>query len=1290
MKRIQKKQRNWKKIIGCSAITLVLACVFVMGFFAVKTGSIFGMFNYQAPYVETDSEGVPSAVAIPDDKLKVTGQEDYENVLTSDSTKYTGLNSLPAIPEANSAYDKGTKENPLVILEIVPELAQQSLSYFATSKEEGLPFDPLEMSIKLSEDQGQSYLSSVQDNTIDNKHYKKSEWKAQGIKNANLGWLTSAGGIFSGNNFDNLYQIYDYDHTVTDSSNKTNGEDYDFSDAPLVVVDSYYTVNMEKGKSFLESLSKEANGGVSYPTIASLYDNNTEFKNDFVDKDGKEIPREVIENDSNWAWNIEKDSDVSKKFTITVDEPSADFESDYAEVKSGALDLSVFLEKYKEILAKADDDTAVTADDLKKVEAWTLGDAQQRYKGYFVYAGQGNGQVSLDPNNDGRIYYNGGGNAWNYVEKKSELPGNAENIGASGKQRYEVVNSINSAKEGQYVAASFFGRIESSDKLPDIKKGNIFTINYDYEGYKIKFEYVGLKWNDVLKRMLINFKDETDSDDKVIKTADQQYDDYHIKIVTVTPAMINEMDKNDTEDTLDYIERADMYYVSSYNSGKSGTDVDQIRNLTKFFWKYVDPDRETALACSVFENEKSKSFSITLKNATSEFDSDYAKMTSNAMDVKAFLSKHKDVLSNTDDGTTVTDKDFERTSSWKFDCDSKILDYSGYFVCVKNSGEKGNVNMNSSWGASYADQGSWKYVADESQLPANGRNIWPEDKQDWQVSNDVSNAQANDYFPVTRLKTEKIDKKLFNVMNVTKESTYTITYKYAPDPCPKELASFEQNDLEWSDCMKIIKRLSGDAGLAMMFSKQMGFYLDDGTDTVCNLLYDSYYKHNQKGSLCNLAKLYLISTLFDLSASTSSETNKDLIWTFMDNVYGNIQQVKLSSSSKAEDNTAEYTGYFKEAEEGVNAACEADGKDLKYTYLWNLYSFVPYVTTASKDALYKPDGSGDMETFVKKYGFLHSSLIGIYSNEKYGEIGGNISDKGYGTGLSSNNSFNYSSITGTRDPLEDYQNVTIVMPGDMQIVTWKMGQQDKGVPGTFLYKKDGKYSSEESLDNKNFTIIDKGVMSRIAVVLYNILQNAKAPNPTMKFNVDSNEKSKSYYQKMSNSSVLIDFNQMASYNENRSKEKNVLKVFCTLNNSRNNENSIITSIKLVDPNDSSKPAIPVSTIYDTDGNVIQKEQDIGFSQKLPTPKKYSVEKITGYKVTSNNAKYSFSVPFKLSDWKDGYTQIRIDWVARSSKKLKGEFTPYQNPADPNDDALVEAAKQFAEVDIGERELFDLE
>ena len=67
MKRGQTKSKKWKKIVGCTAITLVLACVFVVGFFVIKTGSIFGMFSYGKPYVETNSDGAADAVSIPDD-----------------------------------------------------------------------------------------------------------------------------------------------------------------------------------------------------------------------------------------------------------------------------------------------------------------------------------------------------------------------------------------------------------------------------------------------------------------------------------------------------------------------------------------------------------------------------------------------------------------------------------------------------------------------------------------------------------------------------------------------------------------------------------------------------------------------------------------------------------------------------------------------------------------------------------------------------------------------------------------------------------------------------------------------------------------------------------------------------------------------------------------------------------------------------------------------------------------------------------------------------------------------
>lgn len=86
---------------------------------------------------------------------------------------------------------------------------------------------------------------------------------------------------------------------------------------------------------------------------------------------------------------------------------------------------------------------------------------------------------------------------------------------------------------------------------------------------------------------------------------------------------------------------------------------------------------------------------------------------------------------------------------------------------------------------------------------------------------------------------------------------------------------------------------------------------------------------------------------------------------------------------------------------------------------------------------------------------MSSSLRGTYPESTYGHVDGNISDKGYRCGLTSNNNYTYTSITGTRDPLEDFQNVTIVMPGDMEIVTWQMGKTRKVYLGhSYMVKKE--------------------------------------------------------------------------------------------------------------------------------------------------------------------------------------------------------------------------------------------
>ena len=1118
----EKKQNTKKRVICYSVLTVLFTCVLVMGIFIVKTGSIFGMFSYKSPYVEGNPEDISK------ETIEVTSQDDYTSVLKADEEtkqKYKGANALPEIPEAKRGFEKGTKENPFVILEIVPELSQQSLSYFSASKEEGLPFDPLELGMQMSKEKGKSFIIKTEEKVmdLDNKNwkFKDSTWIQDDATKAETtpgGWVKDFGGIFNSKNNEDKYnyRIYDYDKSVIGSNKKdTTGEDYDFCKAPLVVLDAYYTVEMHKDVSFLKSLSFESNGSKA-PVISDLYQNNAEFKENFKDKDGKEIPQNVLEDDINWAWKIEKDTQLDKQFTVTVTDPGDAFDMDYNDLDAGIMDKKSFFEKQADFFGKADDGTDVTKEQIKNVDGWEKFELQEEKKGYFVYVGAGNGNLKIT-SEQGILYEQGGG--WKYIENQAELPENSEDVWPVGKSESDILSDVNN-KFNSPVDGCYFSVSSPWSSIPSVIKNGeevIYTIktskkyifNYKYNGYKISFQYIGLKWNDILKRMLFNFKDEKDSTGKVIKTADQQYNEYYMKLIVVTPDMINAMDKNDTKETLNYIERADLFYVSSYYR-KDG-NVDGYKNTRDLFFKYVDPQKDT------------------------------------------ILSSHKN-----------------------------------------------------------------------------------------------------------------------------KEDT---------------LANFEENDLEWVDVMKIIKRLSGDTGLPMMYSKQMGDYFGDNGESITHNLYDDIKVGSSKNSLCNLAKMYLVTLSFDLSADANVSDKDDLIWSFMDNVYDSIQQIKITNNNKSSSNTAIYTGYFSQQ------------KDIdKTAYLWDLMTFIPNIPSDNENAIFtKGEYKGNTNTdnarhiMVKKYGFLASSFTAIYPEDIYGtlENDNNLSNNGFKQMGNGAGSVNYAYLTGTRDPLQDYQNVTVAMAidtivNDEAVVTYDMGKKGQGVPGTFLYASNSgnsKYKNVEKYDNPNMSIIEGGVMSNMAAILSNILRNGKVPTPTMIFNVNP---AKKYYQKMSNTNILIDYNRSADYNEQRSKNKNLLKLYCSLNNGGNKENSIITSVTMVDPNDNTKQPINIKTIYNMDDKLIPWETDIGFSEVLPLPKKYDQEYISGYKITSNDTAYNFVVPFKLSDWKKGYTQIRIEWVARTSGKKKGVYTPYQNPSNPTDKDIVDAAKQFAEVDIGERELFNLE
>lgn len=1039
----RKQATNNKKssrIVKYSIFTVILTCAIVTGYYLVANGIIFGKYVPESPYIEQSYIDNPdSALTMTEDELTVTPKNSFTSLKTAPL-----LSGLPEVPDTDGTVQKGTADNPLVVLEVVPELAQQSLSYLVATPEEGLPFDALEMGREVSKSKNSSLVKNKGTGTINNIHVPSDNWDY----NIEGTCLRSLGGWFDNNN--NNYAIYNPDGTVI-GADKTTGEDQRAS-APWAYLSAYYTVELKRDVSFAGSIS----GGSTTESRKKISDLKSE-NTDFVDKAGTEIPGEAIQDDANWAWSYKRDDSADKEFTVKVTTDKSDFISAIEDYKNGNLTFTQLANSYADYFAKSAADTDISDEERARKECWSLQKEEKRTKGYIVYAGKGEGEFTFNGDSIWKESASWGQttndkNAWIYVETK---PDNYSEIWEEGKYWYQVSNQVmNTTEKGSGFPASRISsnQIWGTDKT--LPQENVYTFRYKYEGYIFKFEYVGMKLNDILKRMLFWYEDDKNSDGEIITTADEKYEDTYIKVIAVTPAMINQMDEGDTAATLDYIERADVFFFSSYYCDEDDS-VDALDKLMQFYYDYVDPERTT---------------------------------------------NHK------------------------------------------------------------------TYAAGQ-------------------------------------------------------------------------MASFYENDLEWVDCMKIIKRLSGDPSLPMMFSKQLGDMLNegvkrDGTRTSHMYVNDTRTCQETAGSLSNIAKMYLICTQYNLSAK-KDKPGKDqngneieYLQTFMDDIYGNIKQVPVASAgteSGSVEHTAKYTGFYKRP---VLAGCDADTKVKENAYyLWNVFTFIPVVPTSSPNSLF----SGvelNVDNFLK-YGFLESSI----RNQQYMDsIKGSGGDAG--------------KINGTTDPEKDYQNVMIAGNGQSA--------------------------------NTNFVIFNNGVMGNVGKILYEIMNNGTPMVPTMDFSVLNTAQSRKYYQRLANDSVLIDYSQTATYKSNKT-----LYLHCNLDNAGNEETSILTKVTLT-CSDETKGLSPITlTPQRIDGVALSKE-DIDFSEEQT-----QFNKVKGYAVNKND-ELKFAVPFTLEQWQQGYDTIRVEWVSRTSKRRGANYFAYQNPDDLNNAEKVKKAKQYAEVTIGERGLFTLQ
>lgn len=230
-------------------------------------------------------------------KLVVESEEEAEVMVC-------GYKGLPEVPDTNGSTQKGTKDNPFIILEIVPELSQQTYSGLVSSQEEGLPFDPLEFTYEALRKKGDNIKIIDKFKNGTDLSYQDKLIGADGKNIDNTGIL-GLGGWFNNNN--GGFQIYNPNGTVIGADKSYGHEKDERVEAPLFYIGTYYTVEMRKDESFASEI---LTSGGDKKEIAEIQSAHPE---DFVDKDGKEIPFKYFKNSRQWKWSYEKDPEENKE-----------------------------------------------------------------------------------------------------------------------------------------------------------------------------------------------------------------------------------------------------------------------------------------------------------------------------------------------------------------------------------------------------------------------------------------------------------------------------------------------------------------------------------------------------------------------------------------------------------------------------------------------------------------------------------------------------------------------------------------------------------------------------------------------------------------------------------------------------------------------------------------------------------------------------------------------------------------------------------------------------------------
>lgn len=479
-------KRRVGKYVG---IIAALTVICTLSFWAISTTNVLGKFVPEEPYVTGEPE-VLSGITVTSEGSNLKGE--------------MGTGAEPSSKEVPTAEGKkGSKTNPFVILEIVPDHAQQQIPYLAAEDYSDEPLDIMKWGIEMAKEQGKSFApcSAMMDqNALKKMGQWFCNWQYEVFK---IGTEDEEKETCSYANIGKIYTL-----EITEDDLKENG------------------IDPEQFKKDYESSIVRMFDNRDRLDANALINKNKKYEDLFAkDKDGKKIRDIAINNKDNW-------------------QPS-----------------------YENKLVK------------EAVTEWN-----HKGKGYILAVEPGKGDFALTAWDDWGskwVFTKTGSEAdrWVYVENEDDIPAEYRERHASNDMKLDAGSFHNYSENIWW---------ESSEKLlsdyrtdsritgiyMDLSENASASCRYDSEPEVRKetytFEYYGIYNKNIMKRQLFIFADQKD------------YDNFHMKVVTMTPSELNAMSKEDTAETLDMIERADMFYIGCY-----GTKTGNISNVYDLYYKFM-------------------------------------------------------------------------------------------------------------------------------------------------------------------------------------------------------------------------------------------------------------------------------------------------------------------------------------------------------------------------------------------------------------------------------------------------------------------------------------------------------------------------------------------------------------------------------------------------------------------------------------------------------------------------------------------------------------------------------